>query len=174
LEIKAPYTFPTEKVKAMRSYKYKHGLSLVEILVTVSVIAILTAIVIGIATHIDNQSKERWLESTFALLESTLQEYYEYTGRFPEQLEKNFEHSSAHSEYLYSELCQIPESRRVLEKIDDSLIKNEYGTADTSPEIYDPWGVALDYTYVPGDNFPKLVSAGPDKTFGNADDITNR
>jgi prepilin-type N-terminal cleavage/methylation domain-containing protein len=174
LEIKAPYPFPSEQVKAMRSYKYKHGLSLVEILVTVSVIAILTAIVIGIATHIDNQSKERWLESTFALLESALQEYYEYTGRFPEQLEKNFERSSAHSEYLYSELSLIPESRRILGKIDESLIKNEYDKADMSPEIYDPWGVALDYTYAAGDNFPKLISAGPDKVFGNADDITNR
>jgi prepilin-type N-terminal cleavage/methylation domain-containing protein len=174
LEIKAPYTFPIEQVEAMRSYKYKHGLSLVEILVAVSMIAILTAIVIGIATHIDNQSKERSLKSTFALLEGALQEYYEYTGRFPEQPEKNSDESSAHSQYLYSELSQIQESRRVLERIDESLIKNEYRPPDTSPEIYDPWGMALDYTYVTGDNFPKLVSAGPDKVFGNADDITNR
>jgi len=41
-------------------------------------------------------------------------------------------------------------------------------------EIYDPWGMVLDYRYVPGDNFPELVSAGPDKIFGTADDINNR
>jgi len=32
----------------------------------------------------------------------------------------------------------------------------------------------LDYRYVAGNNFPELVSAGPDKIFGTADDISNR
>ncbi len=45
---------------------------------------------------------------------------------------------------------------------------------DTPQEIYDAWGTALDYRYVAGENYPELVSAGPDKIFGNADDITNR
>jgi hypothetical protein len=42
------------------------------------------------------------------------------------------------------------------------------------PEIYDPWGTPLDYRYEAGENFPELISAGPDRKFGNADDITNR
>ena len=158
----------------MKRYKYKHGVTLVEILVVVSIIALLASMVIGIASRIDNQSKERCLESTFALLESALQEYHEYTGKFPEQPEKDFINALVHSEYLYNELSLIPESRKILEKIADSLLKNEYGAAETPPEIYDPWGMALDYRYVPGDNFPELVSAGPDKIFGTADDINNR
>ncbi|MFZ2148326.1 MAG: type II secretion system protein [Sedimentisphaerales bacterium] len=158
----------------MKSYKYKHGLTLVEILAVVAIIALLASIVIGVAALIDNQSKERCLESTFALLECALQEYCEYTGKFPEQPEKNFSNALVHSEYLYNELTLIPESRKILEKIADSLLKNKYGTADTPAEIYDPWGMALDYRYVPGDNFPELVSAGPDKIFGTADDINNR
>jgi hypothetical protein len=65
-----------------------------------------------------------------------------------------------------------------LEKIDNSLIENKYGAAGApiaaSPEIYDPWGTALDYRYTPGENFPLMVSAGPDKKFGTADDINNK
>jgi len=163
-----------EQTKAMKSYKYKHGVTLVEILVVVSIIAILASMVISIAARIDNQSKERCLESTFALLECALQEYHEYTGKFPEQPEKNFTNALVHSEYLYKELYLIPESRKILGKIDDSLLKNEYGTAETPAEIFDPWGIVLDYIYVPGDSFPELVSAGPDKIFGTADDINNR
>jgi len=131
----------------MKSYKYKHGVTLVEILVVVAIIALLASMVIGISARIDNQSKERCLESTFALLECALQEYCEYTGKL---------------------------SRKILEKIADSLLKNEFGTAETPLEIYDPWGMVLDYRYVRGDNFPELVSAGPDKIFGTADDINNR
>jgi len=158
----------------MKSNKYKHGVTLVEILVVVAIIALLASIVIGIAARIDNQSKESGLESTFALLESALQEYREYTGKFPEQPEKNFTNAPVHSEYLYKELHLIPESREILVKITDSLLKNEYGTAETPAEIYDPWGMALDYRYFAGENFPELVSAGPDKIFGTSDDIPNR
>jgi len=158
----------------MRSDIYKHGLTLVEMLVVVSLITILATIVIGIAAHIDNQSKERGLKSTFALLESALQEYYEYVGTFPEQPEKDFINTFVHSEYFYKELNLIPGSREILGKINGSLLKNEYGTVDTPVEIYDPWGTVLDYRYVLGDNFPELISAGPDKVFGSADDITNR
>ena len=158
----------------MKSYEYKHGVTLVEILVVVAIIALLASIVIGIAARIDNQSKESGLESTFALLESALQEYREYTGKFPEQPEKNFTNAPVHSEYLYKELHLIPESREILVKITDSLLKNEYGTAETPAEIYDPWGMALDYRYFAGENFPELVSAGPDKIFGTSDDIPNR
>ena len=158
----------------MKSYKYKQGVTLVEILVVVAIIALLATMVIGIAARINNQSKERCLECTCALLESALQEYREYTGKFPEQPEKNFTNVPVHSEYLYKELHLIPESRKILGEIADSLLKNKYGVAETPLEIYDPWGMALDYRYVSGDNFPVLISAGPDKLFGTTDDITNR
>ncbi len=160
----------------MKMYKYKYGLTLVEILVVVAIIAILATMVIGIAARINDQSKERGLESTFTLLESALQEYREDTDKFPVQLEKNFANALIHSEYLYGELYSIPSSRKILEKVSDSLIKHDVdtGTIPPVPEIYDPWGTPLDYRYVPGDNFPELLSAGPDKIFGNADDINNK
>ncbi len=158
----------------MKRYKYKYGITLVEILVVVAIIAILATMVIGIASRINDQSKERGLESTFTLLESALQEYLESTGKFPEQPEKNVANALIHSEYLYGQLDLIPESRKILGRITESLVKNEYGTIDTPSEIYDPWGMVIDYIYVAGDNFPVLVSAGPDKIFGTADDISNK
>ncbi len=160
----------------MKMYKYKYGLTLVEILVVVAIIAILATIVIGIAARINDQSKERGLESTFTLLESALQEYCEDTDKCPLQLEKNFANALIHSEYLYGELYSIPSSRKILEKVSDSLIKHDVdtGTIPPVPEIYDPWGTPLDYRYVPGDNFPELLSAGPDKIFGSGDDISNK
>jgi type II secretory pathway pseudopilin PulG len=145
-------------------------------LIVVAVIALLATMVIGLASRIDNQSKEKLLESTFVLLEGALEEYREYQGAFPAQPVTDFTNVPAHSEDLYRELYSIPSSRKILEKISDSLIKHDFdsGIVPPIPEIYDPWETVLDYRYVPGDNFPELVSAGLDKIFGNADDITNR
>jgi prepilin-type N-terminal cleavage/methylation domain-containing protein len=158
----------------MKRYKYKHGITLVEILVVVAIIAILATMSIGIATRINDKSKERGIESTFTLLEFALQEYHEAAGYFPTQPERNFANALIHSEYLYGELDLIPESRKILGRIAKSLVKNEFGTVDTQPEIYDPWGTVMDYIYVPGDNFPEFISAGPDKIPGTADDISNK
>jgi prepilin-type N-terminal cleavage/methylation domain-containing protein len=169
----------------MKTRKYKHGLSLVEMLIVVGVIALLASMVISVASRIDTQTKEKNVKSLFLLLDSALEEYKEFKGSFPEQREKNFTNAAAHSEFLYGELYSVPDSRKVLEEISDSLIKNEYPPGvlpnNTFPEIYDPWQVnskeyrrAVDYIYVSGDNFPELVSAGPDRNFGTADDITNK
>jgi prepilin-type N-terminal cleavage/methylation domain-containing protein len=158
----------------MKTHKHKFGVTLIEMVIVVAVIAILASIFIGIASRIDERNKEKYLEDVFTLLESSLQEYHEYWGNFPEQLEKDFTNAPAHSENLYKELNSISDSRKILEKISNSFIKNDWGTADSGPEIYDPWGTALDYIYTPSDNFPELISAGPDKKFGTSDDIISR
>jgi prepilin-type N-terminal cleavage/methylation domain-containing protein len=160
----------------MKTRKYKHGLSLVEMLIVIGVIALLATMVVSVASRIDNQAKEKGLESLFTLLEGALEEYKEFQGVFPQQPVKDFTNAAAHSEYLYGELYSVPGSRKILEKISDSLIKHNFDTGliPPVPEIYDPWGTALDYSYVTGENFPELVSAGPDKIFGTADDITNK
>jgi prepilin-type N-terminal cleavage/methylation domain-containing protein len=156
----------------------KDGLTLVEILVVVALIAILATIVVGVARRIDDQSKENAIESTFVLLDSALQEYRQFMDKFPEQPENNPANAAAHSEFLYYELNSVPDSRTILEKIDKSSIKNKYGASGnptgTSVEIYDPWGMPIDYRYNPGENFPVLISAGPDRTFGTADDMISK
>lgn len=160
----------------MRTRKYKFGLTLVEMLIVIAVVAVLASMVIGVAARIDNQSKERGLQTTFALLEGALEVYKEFHGVFPAQPLKDFVNVSEHSEYLYGELYSIPSSRKILEKVSDSLIKQnvDTGIVPPVPEIYDPWGTPLDYRYVPGDTFPELVSAGPDKIFNSTDDISSK
>ena len=162
----------------MNTRRNKYGFTLLELLIVMTLIVILASMIIGVASHIDARSKKDGIESTFVLLDSALQEYRQFRDKFPEQLEQNHANAAAHSEYLYSELNSVPDSRSILEKINISLIENKYGVTGTptgtSPEIYDPWGTAMDYRYTPGENFPEMVSAGPDLKFGTADDISSK
>jgi prepilin-type N-terminal cleavage/methylation domain-containing protein len=162
----------------MRIRRDKYGFTLIEMLTVLALIVILASMVIGVASHIDARAKKNQIENAFVLLDSALQEYHQFRDRFPEQLEQNYANAPAHSEYLYNELNSVPDSRSILEKINDSLIENRYAAAGAPvtaiPEIYDPWGTALDYIYSHGESFPRMVSAGPDKKFGTADDIDNR
>jgi len=166
----------------MKTRQYKYGLSLVEMLIVVGVIALLATIVISVAGRIDNQAKENAVKNLFAVLEGALEEYKEFRGVFPQQPVKDFTNVAAHSELLYVELHSVPASRKIIDKISDSLIKHGFdsGVVPPAPEIYDPWGTVLDYRYAAEDNFPELISAGPDEKFhspgpdgrfGTADDV---
>ena len=154
----------------MKMDNKKQGLTLIEILAAMMIVAVLAAITISVVSHIDNQSNEHGLESTFALLDGALQEYYGFWKGFPDP---NMDPYLTHSAALYGQLKNTPETSKFLEGISEKLIRNNPDAAGM-PEIYDPWGTILDYRYVPGDTFPKLVSAGPDKVFGTADDIYNK
>ena len=155
----------------------KTGITLVEMLIVVAVIAMLAAMLVGVSTVIDTQSKERATEATFTLLEAALDEYKNLMGKFPIQPEVDDTNAPAHSEYLYYKLNSIPASRNIMKKINDKLIQNKYQPAidPNLYEIYDLWGTVLDYMYdEPNYTYPSLKSAGKDKTFGTPDDITNR
>jgi type II secretory pathway pseudopilin PulG len=146
------------------------GLTLVEILVTVAIIAVLTTMVMTIVKRVDNQAKEKSLANTFAVLESALQEYYEYWNAFPDP---NTPAYATHSAALYGQLQATPTARSLLNKVDEAYIKNHPSVPSTL-QIHDPWGTVLDYRYVPSSNFPELMSAGPDEKFSTADDISSR
>lgn len=153
------------------SHRPRAAVTLVEVLIALAIITILASMVVGMATHIHNQSRGRSLENTFALLESALDEYREYRGRFPDGVDPD---PYVNSEILYEALNLIPTSRKILEKINSSLISDRGGTDDML-EIYDPWGTVLDYRYdSSSDNFPELISAGPDRIVNTADDISSR
>jgi prepilin-type N-terminal cleavage/methylation domain-containing protein len=151
----------------MKSRESKYGMTLVEMLIVVAMIA---TIVIAVAARIGSQVKEKGLQNIFSLLESALQEYYEYWNVFPDPNKPPY---LTHSAALYGQLQGTPSSRKILENIDTSLIKNN-PAAVGMPQIYDVWGILLDYRYVPGDTFPELISAGPDKAFATADDISSK
>ena len=166
--------FGTWRVGTMESCKYKTGVTLIEILVAVAVIVILAGIAVGIAEHVGTQSKEKAVKATFALLESALQEYYDFAGKFPDA---NHADPRVNSEKLYSELYALPDSRKVLEQISNKVFQNKFnpGAVPAVQEIYDPWGMVVDYIYNPGESFPELISSGPDKDMATVgDNITNR
>ncbi len=230
-----------EQAKAMKTYKHKAGVTLVEMLIVVAIIALLATMVIGIASRIDTQGKERLAENTFALLNAALGQFRDYGYRHKDysvysgSYERDFyrslvfpvdcndfsktnletalknaldatsvtissgvhEDEYSGSEALHFFLSKVPGSRETLDKIDRSLI-TDIGSDGVSMEIridgkgyplmriIDPWGETLRYDYYDEDapnfkkmkeskrNFPLITSAGPDKIFNTADDITNR
>lgn len=217
----------------MESLKHKHGLTLVEMLIVMAIIALLATMVIGIAAQLDSQGKTKLAESTIAILAGALDEFqdYEYSYAPPyanfdfpldcsvypvDVLEQTLSgalgaasveianHDTAEclkysaSEVLYFFLSCVPESRKTIDRIDSSLVTslNDVGATieisiDGGPfsplfRFVDPWGVTLRYDYYDETEpdpilrekgkrtFPVIVSAGPDKKFGTADDISNR
>jgi len=64
--------------EAMRNNKNRAGFTLLEVIVVVAVIALLTSIVVSVATRIDSQSKERLTENTFGLLNAALEQYKDF------------------------------------------------------------------------------------------------
>ena len=67
----------------MKSYKHKYGVTLVEMLIVLAIIALLTSMVVGIAGRISNQSKEQLTRNTFALLNAALEQFRDYEYNYP-------------------------------------------------------------------------------------------
>jgi prepilin-type N-terminal cleavage/methylation domain-containing protein len=168
-------------MEIMTGSKHTCGFTLIEILIVVGVIAILASTVLVVALRMENQSDERLLANVCGLLKASLREYYDFTGGFPQQPDRTYDPDpavtavavSAHAQLMYDALDMVPASRESLKGIDGSLIRAPGGGSAT-PTIQDPWGTTLNYIYAPADQFPELVSAGPDKRFGTADDISSR
>ncbi len=159
-------------IHQMRSYPA--GFTLVEVLIVVAFILVLVSIVL-MATNSGRLSGEEQLtRATIELLDTALQEYYDYTGIFPAQDVDDANYALGHSEELYYELSRIPDCRKVLGKIPESLIQDEQG--NNLLEIYDSWGLPLDYVYDSNAHtFPLLRSAGPNRSFRyDEDNVTNK
>jgi hypothetical protein len=87
------------------------------------------------------------------------------------------------SSALYYFLDRTPVSRQIIETLTDVMISNkdtngadlliEIPTGDPQIDLIrfiDPWGNSLRYTYLSGDNFPVITSAGPDGDFMTEED----
>jgi len=136
----------------MKRRQNKTGVTLVEILVVVAIIAILVTMVIGVAARIDTQGKEQLTENTIALLTAALSQFGDYgytysapsdanfkfpldcngfdTGDFVAELGWTVGGAGTHdanysgSEAMYFFLSRVPESRQILDKIDKKLVTN--------------------------------------------------
>lgn len=162
----------------MTQEHHNRAVTLVEMMVVLGIIAVLAGLVVTLTLRVDNQSKERALDSAFGLLNTALREYYEVKGRFPEQSARDaHDFALDHNEWMVKELRSVPDARAVLEQLNPATVKSLAGDP-TIAEIRDPWGTVLDYVYEyadgKGDTFPELISAGPDRKFGTEDDISSR
>ena len=157
----------------MTDLRHNGGVTLVEILVVLGIIMVLAAIVVTVTLRVESQSKENAVRNAFALVGSSLREYYDAQGRFPPQPERNAANALAHVASMYQELRAVPASRQVLDKLNPTWIQREAGIADVQ-SLRDPWGTVMDYFYAPGNACPELISAGPDRQFGTGDDLSGK
>jgi len=143
----------------MKSCENKTAVTLIEMLIVLAVIMLLATLALGIAGVLHRQSNERLTQWTFKLLDEALEQYYDYKGYFPPPTES-----------LYNELYNIPECQKILMQIKE----NDREDKAKQPLIFDGWGSVIDYRYKTGWAFPELVSPGPDKTPGTADDMSSK
>jgi prepilin-type N-terminal cleavage/methylation domain-containing protein len=88
----------------MKSCKHKTGVTLVEILVVVAIIAILVTMVIGIAARVDTQGKEQLTESTIALLTAALGQFGDYGYSYSDPCDADFKFPLDCNNFSQSEL----------------------------------------------------------------------
>jgi len=149
-------------------------------LVVLAIIILLATMVYKATSGLGNRSQERRQQKAFVMLESALDEYYEVKGRFPVSKPLSA-YSGADSDWrrdnvelLYEELHGVPSARALLLKLAPKQLDRWQGAQNVIHQIYDVWGTVLSYEWTEGSAYPILISAGPDKTFATADDLTNR
>jgi len=215
----------------MRRHRQTFGLTLVEMMVVIAVIALLLSLAITALRRIENSAKEELAAGTIATLAAACEQFSDYGYRYPnpayadfdfpldcdgfpaEQIEVVLEGAlelapesvsitlndpnDSGCTMLYYFLSRVPACKVTLGEIDASLVtgidKNGTqiqidigGRVEPLLRVVDPWGTTLWYDYYDEDcndfdemkesrkTFPVLTSAGRDKEFRTADDITSR
>jgi len=162
----------------MKSRASRPGVTLVEMLVVLAIILMLAGVLVMVFKRLDVQAKEKVLSNTFTILDSALAEFQDANGTFPDpsrekiSLGNTDKERGLRNEFMCRKLLDEPQSRVIMDTLDGRTLMRAKPPVPTL--AYDPWSIPLDYVYSPGDNFPLVRSAGPDKTFGTLDDIKNR
>jgi prepilin-type N-terminal cleavage/methylation domain-containing protein len=172
---------------------YLAGFTLVEVLIVIALLVVLVSMVLVATSTTRVGTQQQLTAATIGLLDTALQEYYDYTNDFPEPnllepLNVFDPIYTRRNASLYAQLSLVPDSKKILGRLADSQIlkvddyvsfRDRWGT-DHDQQVYllvlDAWGIPLDYRYAAGVNtFPVVTSAGPDKNFLTvADNIENR
>jgi prepilin-type N-terminal cleavage/methylation domain-containing protein len=199
----------------MRFSFRKNGFTLVEIVVVITIVALLVSMVAGLGKHVKDQANVKLTKSTIEILVTAVELYYQDNNdTMPFEtvmavdvdfVKSDFEsllggaidttittndHSDAlydddwSSEAMYYYLSKSLNSRRIINTINNTLATsmdsanvplevNVAGNNIVMFRVTDAWGNALRYRYTADDTFCVITSAGIDKLYGTADDITN-
>jgi prepilin-type N-terminal cleavage/methylation domain-containing protein len=149
------------------------GMTLIEIMVSITIVAILAVGLFAVGSYIDTQLKIERTKSTINMLVAALDQYFDFYKSFP-----------GTGDNLHERLSLAPDSKKIIDQINrKAMRKNAAGKI----EFVDAWHSKdydgdLRYKYEIDEkwNFPVITSAGPDKIFGMddpngaADDISSK
>ncbi|OHB55818.1 MAG: hypothetical protein A2173_10225 [Planctomycetes bacterium RBG_13_44_8b] len=171
-------TGPVRPIRQIQGRQAHSGLTLVELLVAITIMAILAAGLYTVSSRVEKQAKEKLTKSTIDNLCTALEQYHDFYGKFPDiTVAGDYPPDCNGIERLYHSLGLAPDAKKILGKLHPSMIvdneKNE-SPAAIYPEIVDAWGQPFRYTYSSGNNFPVITSAGPNKKSGDDDDISSK
>jgi len=138
-------------------------MTLIEILVSMAVIAVLLAGLFAVSSYIETQIKIRRTQTTMNLLVAALDAYrlhqsYDTKQKFPLPVDGN--------DLSYNSLAVEPEAKNLLDQLNRKAMKKK----DEDVRFIDGWGNEFIYQYAPGDNAPVIISAGPDQKFATTQD----
>jgi prepilin-type N-terminal cleavage/methylation domain-containing protein len=133
----------------MKRKQNKTGLTLAEILVAITIIAILAAGLYSVSNYIEKQAQAKLTESTIEILSTAIEQYHDFYGRFPFQADKNYGEPNlktdvngnvvnksgaslpdyndiyASSEALYYFLNKFPAGKEIVGSLRSSLLTNK-------------------------------------------------
>ncbi|GEM_PF-389413 len=167
----------------METTAKKSGMTLIELMVSVLIVAILAAGLFAVGGYLDKQFKIKATEGTMQLLVAALEQYHDFYKEFPyvnsmvtdsNEYPAGCVNDGNDIERLYYKLTLAPDAKKILEQINRKYItdldKDSAGNPipDKNPEVSDAWGGNFRYIYEKNinTNFPEIISAGPDKKFG--------
>ncbi|HAL44375.1 MAG: hypothetical protein A2Y12_15790 [Planctomycetes bacterium GWF2_42_9] len=136
------------------------GMTLIEIIVSITIIAVIAAGLFAVSNYIDEQIKIKKTQATIQILVTAIEQYYDFYRAYPSQITSD----------LYGKLCESPEAKKILDQMDRKALKK----IGSSAFFVDAWGNHLKYTYQAEWNFPVIESNGPDKAIGTEDDISSK
>ena len=121
----------------MKARRCKLGVTLIEMLIVVAIVALLASVVIGLVVRMDNQGKERLTKNTITLIANALEQFHDYGYQY---------RNSNYAEFRFPLDCN-DDPNPVPKGILVPMLQNGLGLAPVvldsldvaKPAIHQPW-----------------------------------